>query len=123
MKRTVSCIFLLAWAVFSLPAGDLTLKAVEYFDTVFAEWGINEDGTEFEDRFDGMKFDVYRDGTLIGTVILFQAWFKKDPKRYPAIGETITVPEFNFRVYHLPLEEFNLEYDELPGLSGPLGPG
>ena len=117
MKQIICLLFLSVMAVVSVQAGELTLKAVEYYDTVFAEWGICEDGTEFEDRFDGMKFEVYQDGTLIGTVILFQTWFKKNPRKYPAIGETITVPEFDFRVYRLPLEDYNLEYDELPGLT------
>jgi hypothetical protein len=67
----------------------------------------------YEDRFDGMEFEVRENGKLIGIVVVFQHWFKPDRKAYPKIGDTIKTEKFDFLASEINGEGGNIEYDSL----------
>jgi hypothetical protein len=89
-----------------------TLKAIKFYDTYYAEWGLVND-KEYEDRYDGMECEIYENGKLIGVITVFQHWFNKNRKQYPKIGETIKVEAFDYKVNRIPAGKYNVEFSEL----------
>jgi hypothetical protein len=89
-----------------------TLKAVKYHDMLFSEWGIMND-KNYETAYDGMQFEIYENSILIGNIIVFQNMNKKKRIKYPEIGRSIKVESFTYKVYSLPISDYNIEYDEM----------
>lgn len=88
------------------------LKATKYHLTYYAEWGIH--GEEmYEDRYDGMEFEIWENDKLLGKIVVFQHWFKPGRKAYPKVGEFLTTEKFDFSTVVIPGEGANIEYDSL----------
>jgi hypothetical protein len=114
MKKIILIVFQMLFyiSIISAETNLYTLKAVTFHETVYAEWGIFND-KEYEDRYDGMEFEIYENGILIGTITVFQHWFTKNRINYPKIGESIKVEAFNFKVRKLPVDNYSIEYSAL----------
>jgi hypothetical protein len=114
-RRSVLRVFLVL-ALFStvrlISADFYELRAVKFFDTFYAEWGVMND-EEYEERFNGMEFEVYCDSVLIGSFVAFQPWFGEGWAAYPDIGESILVEPFDFEVRMLPVSGYTTAFSEL----------
>ncbi|HOU83964.1 MAG TPA: hypothetical protein PLA54_06405 [Spirochaetota bacterium] len=86
MKKILFVLIFLAAAVSLLPAEAYTLKVIKFYETYYAEWGMNGED-EYEDRYDGIECGIYYKGSLLGNITLVQHWFKKIRIPYPKIGE------------------------------------
>jgi hypothetical protein len=89
-----------------------TLKAVKFYNTFYAEWGILND-KEYEDRYDGMEFEIFQNNLFIGKIVAFQHWFDKNRKKYPEIGASINVEFFDWKVHNLPVDNYSIYFNAL----------
>lgn len=94
-----------------------TFKAVRMHSDYYAEWG-ERDGQEFEDRYDGLEYEIYDGNRKMGNIVVFQHWFKKGRKEYHKIGEMVKVRKFDYRINRLgaPGDPYTIEYDEFKKL-------
>lgn len=72
-----------------------TVKVLKHEKNYFADWG-EVDGTPFENRYDAIVCEVLGDGKHICNIAVYQHWFKKDRKDYPAVGSELTIRKFDF---------------------------
>jgi len=97
---------------FPLPdAGVLLLRAVEYHQTIFAEWGVIND-EPYEDRYSGMVFEVFRGDSLLGRVSVCRNWLDEGEALFPEMGDTVRVRDFDYRTMVLPCQGFTVWYDD-----------
>jgi len=95
----------------SADAGVLLLRAVEYHQTIFAEWGVIND-EPYEDRYSGMVFEVFRGDSLLGRVSVCRNWLDEGEALFPEMGDTVRVRDFDYRTMVLPCQGFTVWYDD-----------
>ncbi len=107
---TVTTVLLLAAAA---GAGHFTMAAVRHCPVFYAEWGVADDGVEYEDRYEAVEFEVYSDGAHLGSVAAVQRWLAEDRTVMPAPGDTILVEAFDLEARALPAFARNVLYSDL----------
>jgi len=91
-----------------------TVKVLKHEEDYFAAWG-EIDGKEFENRYDAVVCEVLNGKKHVCDLAIYQHWFKKNRKDYPAVGAEIPIKQFDFKeqmfnpvrgLYTIELDEF-----------------
>jgi len=91
-----------------------TVKVLKHEENYFAAWG-EIDGKEFENRYDAVVCEVLNGKKHVCDLAVYQHWFKKNRKDYPAVGAEIPIMQFDFKeqmfnpvrgLYTIELDEF-----------------
>jgi hypothetical protein len=73
-----------------------TVKVLRHEKNYFADWG-EVDGKEFENRYDAVVCEVLNGKKHVCDLVVYQHWFKKNRKDYPAVGAEILIKQFDFK--------------------------
>lgn len=95
-----------------------TLTVIERMDTYYAEYLQAEDGSDMEERYDGILLSIAYKNKIIDEIVAYQLWFSPDYIEYPEIGTEFNVTKFDYKKDRLlGLENFdmgyNMEYSQL----------
>jgi hypothetical protein len=98
------------------PGAIYTVKVLRHEKTYFADWG-ERDGKEFENRYDAVVCEVLNGQKHVCDLAVYQHWFKKSRKDYPAVGSEIRIKQFDFKeqmfnpvpgLYTIELDDFEI---------------
>lgn len=98
------------------PSSVYTVKVLRHEKNYFADWG-EVDGKRFENRYDAIVCEVLNGKKHVCDLVVYQDWFKKNRKDYPAVGAAIPIKQFEFKeqmfnpvpgLYTIELDDFEI---------------